>query len=613
MAVAVAVAVVAWPVRSLAPGVGGDFGWVSALSTAAEQGLRFGDRIAWSYGPLGFLDTSYGPVLYYADVLVATWLFTALIQLLLAGTLLAALRRALPLPLAAVAAAVVVALAPERMLALGFAWCALALLRDERAPPGRAARAFPLALGVLTAIALLGKLNEGIELLLLAAIALAATARRRDVAGFGVALLATALAGWLATGQTVADAWPYVRNSIQVLAGYPAAMGASDPAHRWALPAALALAALALAVAWDAGRGRRPAVRWGLLAACALYALLDLKAGFVREDPGHAAEYFGDVLVLFAVLLARPRRRPLLLGSVAAVVVAVGAVLGTQEAVRMLNPVENVRAAADQVGTLASPARQDAILAGLRQGIAAEYRLAPELIAAVGRRTVMLWPNLYAEIAFADRLNLRPLPTLEPYTAYTPALDRLGARMLASRRAPQRILRALSEGIDGRIASFEAPLATLAILCRYHHVAAQPPWQLLAHGTDRCGSTRQLATASAPWGAAVRVPRARRREALVLVRIADIAPRGLERLRALLLRPARRLISLDGAQPRPFVVATAADGLLLRAPDGADYPRPFALAPDPSRIAVTREGGQPGGRVRFTFVEVALRGSARAG
>jgi hypothetical protein len=607
-AASAAVAVAAWPFRGLQPGIGADWEWVAGLSYAAEHGLRFGERIAWSYGPLGFLTTPYGPVLYYGDILLLSWLFAALVQLLLAGVLLVSLRRSFPPAVAVLVAVVVLALTPDRALALGFALCALALTRDDEQPRERAA-AFPFALGALTAVGLLGKLNQGVELAALAAVTLAATpsrARRRDVARFAGALLATAAAGWLASGQTIADVWPYVRNGAQVIAGYAAAMGTTDPAHRWTYLGALAIVALALALAWGATRGARRQRRWGLLALCAVYAFFDFKEGFVRQAPNHLEWFFGDMLVLFAVLPARRAWRALPLASVAAGVVALGAVLGFHELASTLNPYANVKAAADQVRTLASPARQAALTSALRRGIALEYPVPPQLLAAIGRRTVMLWPDLFAEVAYAYGLDLRPLPAFEPYAAYTPALDRLGARMLASSRAPDRIMRALAQPIDGRHPTFESPLATLAIFCRYRELVVRAPWQALARSGDRCGAPRVLRTVTAPWGAQVAVPRPDRPDAIVLVRVDGAGPHGLERVKALLLRPNRRWIALDGVG-YPLVAATAADGLLLRAPPDLDYPRPFAMAPNPSRIAVSRGGSEPGGTLRYTFVELAVR------
>lgn len=604
----VAIAVVAWPVQAISPGVSSDWGWIAAVSYVAEHGMRFGEQIAWTYGPLGFLDTWYRPVLYYGDILVLSWLSTAIMQVLLALTLLTALRRSLPLPAAALVAACVLALTIDLAAALGFAWCALAVARAPDAPRDRVMAAFPVALGVLTGLALLGKLNQGLELLTLAVVALVVDPRRRDALAFAGALLAAAAAGWLATGQTPADVWPYVRYGVEVVVGYSGAMGTADPKHAWTLAAALGFVALALVLAWASMRGAPRRRRWGLLALCAVYVVFTFKEAFVRQDPGHLEVFFGDVLVLLAVLPFGSSRRllaPALAGIVAGAVAAT-AVLGAHEVTRKLNPYANVAAATDQLRTLLSPARRDALTNDLRARIMSVYQIEPQVRAAVGHRPVMFWPYLFGEAAYAYDLNLRPLPSFEPYGGYTPTLDRLDARMLASSRAPARILRADVTGIDGRLPTFEVPLATLEIFCRYRQIAAREPWQVLARAGDRCGAPRPLGTQTAGWGESVSVPSPRSRDALVIAHVEGAGPHGLELLRTLLLRPQRRWITLDGASFR-LVAATAADGLLLYAPPRLDYPAPYAMAPRPLSIAVGRDGGEPGGSITYRFEEVPLR------
>ncbi|HEX7291058.1 MAG TPA: hypothetical protein VF250_08035 [Conexibacter sp.] len=615
-ACALVVAIVAWPLYSVAPSIGGDAEWVATLSYAAHHGIRFGAELVWTYGPLGFLETPYGAALYYSGTFTAAWLYGVLVQLLLATTLLAALRRALPLPLAALIAAAVLALQLELSLALGFAWCVLLVLRghgdDDR--PARAATpalppvVLPLALGALTGVAVLGKLNQGLELLALALVALASTAVRRDALAFAGGLLVSAGIGWAATGQRVEDLWPYVRNSAEHVIGFPAAMGQSDP-RGWTLVAALALVALALALAWDVGRGLPRRTRRGLLLLCFVYAGFDYKQGFVRQDALHMLTFFADMLVLLALLLVRARRRPLLLAALAGGLVVCGALMGWPQLRHALDPYENARAFADQAATLASPARQRRTQAESRRQIAGFYRLPPQLIAAVGRRPVMMWPYAYGDLAIVHDLRLRPFLGLEPYQSFTPRIDRLGAAAIASAQGPERILRtapAAIPAVDGRFPTFEVPLATLEIFCRYREVARQDPWQLLARAPRRCGDPRPLHTVDARWGEPVAVPAARRPDALVLARIEGAGVHGLERLEELALRPRPRWIALDDARYR-LVAATAPDGLLVSAPPAADYRQPFAMVPDAQTIAVGRDGGEPGGTLRYAFVEVPVR------
>jgi hypothetical protein len=103
----------------------------------------------------------------------------------------------------------------------------------------------------------------------------------------------------------------------------------------------------------------------------------------------------------------------------------------------------------------------------------------------------------------------------------------------------------------------------------------------------------------------VEVPRPSRPGFATIVAIDGTAPAGAERLQAVLLRPDPRTIVLDGQSYR-LIGATASEGLVLRVPRAADYPPPFALAPNPDTIAVRRAGGQPGGSLRYTFSELPI-------
>jgi hypothetical protein len=320
----------------------------------------------------------------------------------------------------------------------------------------------------------------------------------------------------------------------------------------------------------------------------------------------HVEAFFGDMIVLFAVLPVRAWRRPIVLVGIAACALAIGGVLDARAVGRKLNPYANVAAAADQLRTLVSPTRRAAITEEARALVDEAYRVTPQIVQAVGARPVMLWPRLFGDVAWAHNLHLRPLPPLEPYATYTSALDRRGAAMLASARGPERIMHALAVAPDGRQPSFEAPLATLQVLCRYRPISAAPPWQVLARAPSRCGAPRPLRTVSARWGERVAVPRPRGAHALVLARVTDIGLQGLERLEALITRPPRRWVALDGHSYR-LVAATAGDGLLLRATRGADFPAPFAIAPNAAEIAIGRDGGQPAGWIRYAFEEIPIK------
>ncbi|MGB2711328.1 MAG: hypothetical protein WBC33_07410, partial [Conexibacter sp.] len=193
---------------------------------------------------------------------------------------------------------------------------------------------------------------------------------------------------------------PYLRNSAEVVAGFPAAMGGTH-AGSWAYPAAAALVTAGLVLAWDAAREVPARRRWGLVALCAAYAAFNFKEGFVRMDEGHLLFFFGNMIVLFAVLPVQPSRRPYMLGGVAAVLVALSVLASAKDVAQALDPYAHVKAVGDQVHTLASPGRRAELKADLRARIAAVYAIPPQLIEALGSHRVTLWPNDFGEIAYA--------------------------------------------------------------------------------------------------------------------------------------------------------------------------------------------------------------------
>jgi hypothetical protein len=260
-----AVALLAWPHSStLVPGVDGDWAWIAALSMAAEHGPRFGSELIWTYGPLGFLTA--GPHVYYDAIGLVGFAYHWILQLLAAATFFFAARRSYPLPVAAMVAFLVVAAAgPILEIALGFAWCALALTRLDGTPRDLLAKLFPTAAGALAGLTLLGKINFGVELTVMAAIAVACQpgARHRDALTFSAALLASVAAGWFATGQSAADIAPYLRYGLETIRGYTAAQGAPST-HAWHYLGALLLFAIPSLIVWQNARNALPRRRWGL-------------------------------------------------------------------------------------------------------------------------------------------------------------------------------------------------------------------------------------------------------------------------------------------------------------------------------------------------------------
>jgi hypothetical protein len=139
----------------------------------------------------------------------------------------------------------------------------------------------------------------------------------------------------------------------------------------------------------------------------------------------------------------------------------------------------------------------------------------------------------------------------------------------------------------------------MTLLCDFKPVIVAQPYVLEERTADRCGEPRPVGTATAGFGEAVPVPRARPGEAL-FARVEGAAPSGPERIRSALYRAAIRRINLDGVDYR-FMARNAEDGLLLEAPRSADLPRPFTLAPDAHEVTVETDGGLLAGDGPITF------------
>jgi hypothetical protein len=603
----VALAILSWPFAGFPTGVEGDWNWIAAMAYFARYGgFHYGTDVLWTFGPAGFLDQR--PAAFFGDVAAMQLAYQWLVQLLLAGTLYVALKRSFGAVAAFLIALLAIPLLPERTIVLAFAWCALALLRRDDAPRDWIARLFPFAIGAVCGLLVLAKLNHAVSACAMALIALAFRPGRRklDLLSFGGTLIAVAGAGWFATGQSLADVWPYLRTGRQVIGGYADAMGLTGlPAVEWTEWGAAVVVVLGTVLLSDVVRRSNGPRRIGLVLLWVVYLAIAFRSGFTRFDNGHTPMFFAAILVAVLLLPPAPRQKRFALAVIATCSVALVASFGGFAPRRQLDPVTHVRAAVDQAKALADRDQRAQLRAATEQLARDTFTLPQPVLDAVGDHTVAFWPQSLATVAYAYQLNWQPLPVLEPYAAYTPALDEAGADAVAAGDAPERIVRWLGGTIDNRHPTFEAPQTTVEIFCRYRQVAAGEPWQALARTQDRCGDERELATVDAGWGEPVEVPRPRAADAAVIVRIDGLDPAGTERLRALLLRSKNRYVQLDDASYR-LVFRTATDGLLLTASSTVDYPAPFRLAPDPKTISVRRQGTQPGGTIRYRFSELPV-------
>jgi hypothetical protein len=591
-ALGLVVALLTWNVVFVGPYPGLDPSWWAGLYMAAAHDLAFGRQVIFTYGPLGFLGL---PWLWESGLGVLAFLFGAVLHVAICTSLIWALRRTIG-PVGALVASfllVVTGIGADLPVIIAGVWCLAALSQDAPGP----ARWLVLGGGaILGALELLITPRPGVAVLAMATVTLAAgPQRRRDLLSFA-GLAAVALGAlWLAAGQGVGNLPDFVASSVQVVTGYSEAMG-TQPISLLYLVAEIALGLGLVGAAAGLAPARRPE-RLGMALVMAVAVFSIYKEAAVRSDFDHVAVFTTTTAGLVAAL-PFGRRRVMAIAAIGALIVVNIAVDHHVNRPLTLNPVTYVRQAGDQVRLLVSAHRRAAIRFGAAIGMAEHYRVPVAMLAALRGHTVDVSPWEIG-VAWAYGLDWKPLPVLQNYTAYTAHLDALDARALSGADGPQRILRedpALLEAgypaatIDDRVAAWDPPRASLAMLCHYAEVRASVSWEVLARVGDRCGTPRSLGEIHAREGAPIVLPPDPAGSVLYAA-VLGAAPSGLERVRTLLWRARFRYVSINGSMPHRLVPGTAADGLVLDVPRGLDYSPPFALSPGARTLSITGTGG----------------------
>ncbi len=580
---AVAILVLCWPIETVAPSIGLDPSWVAALQVAAQRHMHFGSELAYTYGPLGFIGL---PQPYFGWTSAIALIFVVGLSLVACLAIVHMLRRAFPfwlaLPLAYLVARSLSWIAGwDLVTVVAFVACVELLRRYG-------ARSIPIwavaCLGLMTGLALLGKINVGITVGLLAGlVAIFATSRQRPALLVFVGAVTTAfLASWLVLGQSLWDIPAYVRYSVDITLGYNGAMGMDfGPSMAWVYMLGLVAIAAAAVAADEASAGWSRAERLVLLALGVVLAFALFKTGFVRNRFG---PFFTTALVVMPVF-AVPALRARMTLSVATLAVFV-MLVSSGNPVSYLDPSSNIQAAREQISAAVRHGPDAAATTAAQ--MRSLYALPPEALAAIGDHRVHIEP-FDAGVAYAyPELNWDPLPIFQPYQAYTDLLDEADASALRSPTAPERILWLTPPGqpltIDGRSVYFEAPRTLVEMLCRYTPIASATSWQVLALGPDRCGTPELLSTVTAKAGVRVVVPTESRPGRLVVVHVRGVAGGFGERIGGLLFKTPPWWFQSDNQQYR-LVPATADGPLLIGATGSVGYVQ--ALTPGAPFTAIS--------------------------
>ena len=180
---------------------------------------------------------------------------------------------------------------------------------------------------------------------------------------------------------------------------------------------------------------------------------------------------------------------------------------------------------------------------------------------------VIPWDNA---ILYAHDLNWKPRLVLQSYSAYTAKLDSLDAQFLASEESPQFLLYEW-KSIDSRFPAFTAPESLRTVMCNYHSVEVLKRVVLLEKNEQNtCSFLMPISSQETTFGKKVIVPNLIEGDYLfakihikqnILGKISDLFYKS----------PHVRIQLNDNVFGYRFIYPTAENGILLSAnPDVAN-------------------------------------------
>jgi hypothetical protein len=453
-----------------------DPSWEAVLSWAIGNGKQFGIDIVHTYGPLGFLVPGAS---YYPDVyrwfLAGQVLQAALIAYPLAAVLLrSSIRTRLALLLVYAAwlpwmSASTWGVYADSWWLLYFASSTVLLSGADRNTVHARFLWPELVLGVgAAAISMIKFSMYPLAVAWLLSNCAAAWLRRDRLSAatllgsFAVATVAL----WLACGQELAGFLPFIRNSLEVIAGYGFAMSKISPEKSLLGLALVLLSGGCIVVQMAIGRDKS-ALAGLFLLGCTAY--IAWRAGFTRDHVNWVLPVLAIVPIYGLAMLGRNVSKTLWWTSI--VLTLAASVLAGRLAEGMLPSPSNwapaMARAAHNVREFSAPTR----LMESRQDQWNKARLQhalPRIARRIGNDSMDVLMHGQG-VALVNRFKYDPRPVFQSYSAYTPKLLELNRAHFVGPDAPLWVVLKL-ETIDRRLTMADDGAALLAIMRNYRIV-----------------------------------------------------------------------------------------------------------------------------------------------
>lgn len=554
-------------ITSPTPGI--ESSWRTGINVASAEGMRFGHDIIFTYGPLGFLDTTQSLsrpqiVLSMAFSLAATASLWTVVYLGIVRTTSRIAAAVTSTVLVGVVSGTGIIL-PSFQILLSASITTLLFIKSNGSGN---LRWTPAVVSAVAAILIQVKFPEGIVLTAIAglcALYSPSRARRRIVEASLTFCVAFAV-GWTWTGQAFADVPSWFVRYLDVSLGYSEAMAREHAPNPLSYPMAifLAIALVTLAMRWaDAGARR---ARAGILLVVLCLLVFSFKLGFTRHD-AHESVFFGVTAALFATLLEAAKRP-----RVVMVFLAMSLVFASAGASQFY-PTTAREAWRSNLQPLVDYDHQQLKLQQAALAARSFYSLPADIVSSTNGHPVSVDP-WETTLAWAYNFNWRPVPIFQAYVAYTATLDQLNADAIVNAPPDQVVIRGLPSSIDYRNAMWETPRYLLAVACNYVIGPSDNKWMTLHKSGQRCSAPSEISVMGVDAGRRITLPSVQAGEILVGHFTPDASSPPSMVMHALWKDYSPLMVQADGVEYR--LPKSLADGpLLLHVPGSLGWPNRF--------------------------------------
>ncbi len=503
------------PMPPQPPGTGLDASWAHALNLAHAQNLIFGRDVVFTFGPLGYL---YNPVPGLAEPFLALACIWAVHGLFLIGVLLIwrsfGHRLIVFVSWAVLSGNMLLTSLPFERMQLSFLSIAIGIVASLVAR-GDAGPGYLAIAGTMAGLMPLFKTNEGIAAcaiyyILLASLFLttgkdSGTARRK-VWAFALVPPLVFIFAFVLVERNISGLWSFLTTSLQLVMGYSEAMATPGPAYQ-AILAVFSLLALGFVIPLLAVCPRD--LRKGFMPAL-IAAFFAFKSGVVRQDEMHVdlLQIKLAVAGLFLLVCTRNVRDQRLSIAYVLASFSFGAIL-YQQAFPLFSQTAKSRALlSDTLANLSASWHFSSTWEQLnkynRQRLE-KLRLDGVIFNAVIGGTVDDVP-FELDIVEANGWRWKPRPVFQSYSAYTPALDQLNARHLASRESAEHIILQW-EDIDGRHPLLDDAASWRSLFDHYDVELSRPDLLVLKRRESaRYLAPRPIGSVNGAWASDIAVP-----------------------------------------------------------------------------------------------------------